>query len=107
MRELPYKFVPSVVEMRSESRDKHSILILLAFLAIYFIWGTTYMAVIFALKSFPPFLLSAFRFGVSGTLLFIYCVVRGERLPDVGSFKVLLVSGVLMLVGGSGLVTWS
>jgi drug/metabolite transporter (DMT)-like permease len=90
-----------------ESHYKRSLLILLAFLAIYFIWGTTYMAVIFALKSFPPFLLSAFRFGVSGILLFIYCLIRGEWLPDVNSLKVLLVSGVLMLVGGSGLVTWA
>ena len=65
------------------------------------------MAVIFALKSFPPFLLSALRFGVSGILLLIYCLIRGERLPDVSSLKVFLVSGVLMLVGGSGLVTWS
>jgi drug/metabolite transporter (DMT)-like permease len=89
------------------SNYKRSLLILLAFSAIYFIWGTTYMAVIFALKSFPPFLLSAFRFGVSGILLFIYCLIRGERLPAAISLKVLLVSGVLMLVGGSGLVTWS
>jgi drug/metabolite transporter (DMT)-like permease len=93
--------------MRIQLHDKRSLLVLLAFFAIYFIWGTTYMAVIFALKSFPPFLLSAFRFGVSGTLLFIYCLIRGEPLPDVGSLKVYLISGVLMLVGGSGLVTWS
>src|SRR5688500_9572431 len=93
--------------MRNESHYRRSILVLLAFLAIYFIWGTTYLAVIFALKSFPPFLLSAFRFGVSGILLFIYCLIRRERLPDVSSLKMLLISGVLMLVGGSGLVTWS
>ena len=54
----------------------NTLLIVVAFIAIYFIWGTTYLAVIFALKGFPPFLLSAFRFTTAGLLLTTYCFIK-------------------------------
>src|SRR4051794_12157201 len=93
--------------MDSKTDYRKSVLVLLAFLAIYFIWGTTFLAVILTLESFPPFVLCTFRFGISGVLLFLFCRLRGERLPNIKQLKVPLVSGALMLVGGSGFVTWS
>jgi drug/metabolite transporter (DMT)-like permease len=82
-------------------------LVLLAFLAIYIVWGTTYLAIIYGLKGFPPFLLSAFRYLIAGTLLAGWCSIRGMKMPSGAIIKTCVISGLLMLIGGSGLVTWS
>lgn len=89
------------------STKENTTLILLAFLAIYIIWGTTYLAILFGLEGFPPFILSAFRFSTAGVLLLAWCLFNGERLPALQDYKVPVISGIVMLVGGSGLVTWS
>jgi drug/metabolite transporter (DMT)-like permease len=81
--------------------------VLLAFLAVYIIWGTTYLAAIVGLESFPPFLLSALRFTTAGIILLVVSVVRGLTFPKGKMLAFYLANGVVMLVGGSGLVTWS
>lgn len=87
-------------------KAQHPVIIVLAFIAIYIIWGTTYLAIIFGLKGFPPFILSSFRFFTAGILLFTWCRAKGERFPARGIVGACIVSGCLMLIGGSGLVTW-
>lgn len=82
-------------------------LVVLAFLAIYIVWGTTYLAILFGLKGFPPFILSALRFGTAGLLLLVWCGLRGESLPAWRDCKVPCIGGIVMLVGGSGLVAWA
>lgn len=82
-------------------------LLILAFLAIYIIWGTTYMAIAFGLKGIPPFLMMAFRGIIAGAILLAWRLARGERLPGVATIKAASVSGILMIVGGTGLVAWA
>jgi drug/metabolite transporter (DMT)-like permease len=89
------------------NRKQNPVLIFLAFLAIYIIWGTTYLAILFGLEGFPPFLLSTIRFTVAGVLLLGWCLFKKQRLPSGKTLKVAIISGVIMLVGGSGLVTWA
>jgi drug/metabolite transporter (DMT)-like permease len=91
--------------MRSENSPQW--LVILAFLAIYIVWGTTYMAIAIGLKGFPPFVLTAFRGVIAGCILLIWCLVRGEKLPNTATIGNASVSGILMLVGGTGLVTWA
>lgn len=88
-------------------KAQNPFLIAFAFFAIYIIWGTTYLAVSFGLRGFPPFLLSAFRFLIAGVLLFIYCICKGEKLPVKKVITVCVISGCLMLIGGSGVVPWA
>lgn len=83
------------------------ILVILAFFSVYFIWGTTYLAAAFALKGFPPFLLAMFRYAIAGILLTVYAASRGLRFPAGKELRVLSISGILMLVGGSGLVIFA
>ena len=85
----------------------HYLCLLLAYFAIYVVWGTTYLANMYALDGFKPFLLSGFRYIVAGILLFIWCLVRKVKLPNRSDIKTLSVSGVLMLIGGSGLVVYA
>jgi drug/metabolite transporter (DMT)-like permease len=84
-----------------------NITIAFAFTAIYIIWGTTYLAAILGLESFPPFLLSAIRFCCAGAILLFVCILKRTNMPKGRSLAIIIVSGIIMLVGGSGLVVWS
>jgi drug/metabolite transporter (DMT)-like permease len=87
--------------------SKRAVLILLAFGAIYIVWGSTYLAVLFALESFPPFLLSGFRFLIAGLLLVLWCFYKKDRLPKGRALMISAISGAVMLMGGSGLISWA
>ena len=77
-----------------------------AFFAIYFIWGTTYLAALVGLEGMKPFVLSALRYLIAGTLMASWIFYRGIKWPRGKNVTVLLISGCLMLVGGSGLVVY-
>ena len=79
----------------------------LAFLAIYIIWGSTYLAILFVIEDIPPLLMSGLRFLAAGIILFGWCYWKGEKLPGYSSFIKNAVCGILMLVGGTGAVAWS
>jgi len=83
------------------------LLVILAFIAVYFIWGSTYLAVRFGLTGFPPFILVALRYIVAGLLMLAYCKVKGEVLPPLKLLNRQALSGILMLVGGTGMVAWA
>ncbi len=80
-------------------------LVIAAFAAIYLIWGSTYLAILFGLKTLPPFLLSGIRFTIAGALLLAWCRLRGER-PERSGLAHNSIAGILMLFGGTGAVVW-
>lgn len=82
-------------------------MILLAFLSIYIVWGTTFLAISFGLKGFPPFLLSGFRFFTAGLILLTVLYFKGERPLSLSSWKQNSISGILILTVGVGAVTWA
>ncbi|GAB3283862.1 EamA family transporter [Larkinella harenae] len=78
--------------------------LVLAYVAIYFVWGTTYLANLYALKAIPPFIISSLRYLVAGLLLATLAAGKRQVFPRGGMVRDLAISGILMLVGGSGLV---
>lgn len=80
--------------------------IVLAFLIVYIVWGSTYFFIKEALSGFPPFLLGALRFIIAGILLLIWAALRGEKLFNSQQMKQAAISGVLMLFVGNGMVIW-
>lgn len=80
------------------------LLLILAFTAVYIIWGTTYLANRFGLLGMPPFILSTLRYGLAAIGLFTWCGIRKLPMPGRKNIRVFAISGLLMLVGGSGLV---
>lgn len=80
------------------------IILILAFVAIYFVWGTTYLANIFVLKGMSPFVLSTLRYVLAAVGFLGWCWIKRISLPGKKDRKVLAISGILMLVGGSGFV---
>ena len=55
---------------------------LLAFAIIYFVWGSTFLAIRVGVREVPPFLLAAMRFLVAGLVLYGWMIARGERSPS-------------------------
>jgi drug/metabolite transporter (DMT)-like permease len=78
-----------------------------AFAAVYVIWGSTYLAIRFAIETMPPFLMAGTRFVVAGGLLYVWAVVRGAARPHGAHWLTAVVIGTLLLMGGNGAVTWS
>lgn len=76
--------------------------IMAAFAAIYLIWGSTYLAIRFAIESLPPFLMSGVRFGIAGALLYGWTALRGEPAPTARQWGTATLIGALLLLGGNG-----
>ena len=79
--------------------------IALAFLSIYTIWGSTYLAIRFAIETFPPFLMAAIRFLIAGGVLYAWMCLRGAPRPTLANWKAASIVGGLLLLGGNGGVT--
>lgn len=81
-------------------------LVLAAFVAVYLIWGSTYLGIYLAIETIPPFYMAAARFLVAGLILFAYARFKGERLPNRVSMSRIALAGFLLLFMGNGGVTW-
>jgi drug/metabolite transporter (DMT)-like permease len=81
--------------------------ILLALVALYVIWGSTYLAIRFALEGgFPPFLLGGVRFLVAGSLMYAFLRWRKLPAPTGVQWRNLAVMGALLLLLGNGMVNF-
>ena len=90
----------------TNSNKKSGLLLVAAFASIYIIWGSTFLAVSYGLQSFPPFLLSGLRFLIAGIILFIWQKSKGEKVSNLQNWKRNGITGILILIGGTGLVAW-
>jgi drug/metabolite transporter (DMT)-like permease len=79
-----------------------------AFGTVYLVWGSTYLAIRFAIETLPPFLMAGVRFLVAGTLLYGWARIRtGAPAPTRAQWRSAAVVGVLLLVTGNGAVVWA
>lgn len=81
--------------------------VLAAFAAVYFIWGSTYLGIRFAIETLPPFLMAGIRIVVAGVALYAWARLRGAPRPEMFYWKGALVVGGLMLFVGNGGVVWA
>ena len=81
--------------------------LLAAFAVVYVVWGSTYLAIRFAIETMPPFVMAAMRFLVAGGILIAWSVVRGAEWPRWTQWRSAVVIGALLLLGGNGAVVWS
>src|SRR5581483_7543301 len=80
---------------------------LLAFATIYFVWGSTFLAIRVGVREVPPFLLAAMRFSVAGLVLYGWMLVRGERSPGGREWMSVFVLAMLIFVMDYGLLFWA
>jgi drug/metabolite transporter (DMT)-like permease len=79
----------------------------LALGAVYVIWGSTYLAIRFAIETIPPFLMAAARYLTAGALLYGWARFRGAPRPSLLHWRSAVMVGALLLLGGNGGVVWA
>lgn len=79
----------------------------MAFLAVYLIWGSTYLGIRIANESLPPFLMAGVRFVVAGALLYAWARWKGAAPPTRKHLRATTLIGGLLLLGGNGGVVWA
>jgi drug/metabolite transporter (DMT)-like permease len=78
-----------------------------ALIAVYIVWGSTYLAIRYAVETIPPFMSAGLRFLISGLILIIWRRLAGDEMPTRNQWKSVAVIGTLLLLGGNGLVSWA
>lgn len=81
--------------------------IILAFAALYLIWGSTYLAIFWAIQSIPPFLMAGARFFLAGLIMLGIARLQGPLKSTWSDWKTSLIIGACLLLGGNGGVTIS
>jgi drug/metabolite transporter (DMT)-like permease len=82
-------------------------IVLLCLVATWLIWGSTYLAIRFALRSFPPFFQMGSRFVIAGLLLLGWMRWRGAPWPDRRQWRNAVIVGSLLLVTGMGATAYA
>jgi len=78
-----------------------------ALISVYLIWGSTYLAIRYAVETTPPFLMAAVRFIISGGFLYVLRRAGGDPPPKALEWRSAAVIGIFLLVGGNGGVVWA
>lgn len=76
-------------------------------IAIYIVWGSTYLAILFVVETMPPFLAAGFRFLIAGGVLYAFRRLRGDKAPRRIEWRSAAIVGLFLLVGGNGGVMWA
>ena len=79
----------------------------IALIAVYIVWGSTYLAIRFMVESIPPYLATATRFLVAGLILYLWQRARGVPVPTHIEWRSAALVGLLMLLGGNGSLVWA
>ncbi len=81
--------------------------IAIALLAVYLVWGSTYLAIRYAVETIPPFIMAGTRYLLPGLLLFVWKRLSGEPSPTRRQWISGAIVGLFLLLGGNGLVSWA
>jgi drug/metabolite transporter (DMT)-like permease len=84
---------------------RFSLLLISAFFAVYVIWGSTYLAILIGIESWPPLLMCGVRFLIAGGLMFAWLRLRGAPMPAWREWRAGGIVGILLLSCGNGGVT--
>src|SRR5271168_3890740 len=98
----------TVIETPASATPKRlDIRVLLAFFAIYVLWGTTFLAIRIAVQEVPPLFAAGTRFLVAGVVLYGFLRLRGSQRPTLSQWRSLAVLGLLMFVAEYGPLFWA
>lgn len=78
-----------------------------AFAAVYLIWGSTYLAIRYAIETIPPLLMMGLRHLTAGTLLYVWTRSRGTPAPRLREWFYPALIGMLLFLGGHGSLAWA
>jgi len=90
---------PSVVQ-------SHRVAVVVSFLSIYLIWGSTYLAIRYAVETIPPLYTAGIRHLIAGTILLAWCVAKRLR-PTWAQVRASIIIGAFFFLGGHGTLHWA
>lgn len=88
------------------SQKHKKLLIVAAFIAVYVVWGTTYLAIKYAIETIPPFLMMGMRSLIAGLVLYLFGRSRGDANASSKELPSLMLIGFLFFLIGHGLLAW-
>lgn len=92
----------------SEPRlEASSARVALAFLAVYLIWGSTYLAIRYAIETLPGLLMAGARYLVAGAVVYAWGLRRSRERPSPSAWREAALLGALFFLGGNGAVVWA
>ena len=98
----------SVLQSASPSRATvHRLQLVLAFTAIYIVWGSTYLAIRYAVESVPPLLMAGGRNVAAGGILYAWLRWRGVPSPSAAEWRPAVLVGALLFLCGAGTLAWA
>jgi drug/metabolite transporter (DMT)-like permease len=80
---------------------------LLAFAIIYFVWGSTFLAIRVGVREVPPFLMAGLRFLAAGAILYAWMRMKGDASPTFREWRAATLLAVLIFVFDYGLLFWA
>ncbi|MFN6964662.1 MAG: EamA family transporter [Pyrinomonadaceae bacterium] len=92
-----------------KATDRRSLAVLIAaFAAVYIFWGSTYLAIKYAIETLPPFIMAGMRFTFAGAVLFLIALRSKDfEMPTWRQWRTSLIVGTLLLLGGNGGVVFA
>jgi drug/metabolite transporter (DMT)-like permease len=107
MPDVTPRYIANPQPARPDRARASRLQVIAGFAVIYIVWGSTYLAIAYAVRSLPPVLTTAARFVVAGLILCIYAWRRGAPWPVWGEWRAATVAGALLVVGGTATVCWA
>ncbi len=96
------------LEVVKSDKKQNIALLIAAFAAIYIFWGSTYLAIKYAIETLPPFLMAGMRFVIAGSILMIWArFAKDYERPKAVHWKSSFIVGTLLLLGGNGGVVFA
>ncbi len=93
------------VTKTNQNARRFSILLVAAFAAVYIFWGSTYLAIKYAIETLPPFIMAGSRFLIAGSILYVWARFSADyEKPTFAHWRTSLIVGTLLLLGGNGCV---
>jgi drug/metabolite transporter (DMT)-like permease len=91
------------VTKTNQKVKRFSILLIAAFAAVYIFWGSTYLAIKYAIETLPPFLMAGSRFIFAGSILYVWArLSKDYEKPSFKHWRTSFIVGTLLLLGGNG-----
>jgi drug/metabolite transporter (DMT)-like permease len=103
---------PIVIEAASSPAPRpsvaqnHRVTVVFSFLSIYLIWGSTYLAIRYAVETIPPLYTAGIRHLIAGTILLAWCIAKRLR-PTWAQVRASIIIGAFFFLGGHGTLHWA
>ena len=99
--------LPLTASAADEPARPSRALVLTAYVTLYVVWGSTYLAIRYAVQTLPPFAMAGARFVLAGAILALWAWWRDGARATAANWRAATIAGTLLLAGGNGAVVWA